>query len=49
MELILDLWGILLKIQDVNYFLGLLGGEPFGFGLFPLLKLSPCGVGLGLL
>jgi hypothetical protein len=46
MELILDLSGIHLKIQDVNYFLGLGGGVPCGFGLFPLVKLSPCGVGL---
>ncbi len=46
-ELILNHKEIRLKIQEDNYFLGLGGGVPVGFGLLPLGKLSPCGVGFG--
>ena len=38
---------ILLKIHENNYLLGLGGGVPVGFGLLPLVKLSPWGVGFG--
>ena len=46
-ERILNHKGTHLKIRENNYLLGLGGGVPVGFGLLPLVKLSPCGVGFG--